>query len=76
MKSLYSPIGDYWKSQANFKVMYYWAICVLFFTSIISFFGSKTGSIMLLAYFMLCLNFVILLISLIFLKILYQEIFL
>ena len=68
MKSLYSPIGDYWKSQANFKVMYYWSVSVLFFTSIISFFGSKTGSIMLLAYLMLCLNFVILLISLIFLK--------
>ena len=51
MKSLYSPIGDYWKSQANFKVMYYWSVSVLFFTSIISFFGSKTGSIMLLAYY-------------------------
>ena len=56
MKSLYSPLGDYWKSQANFKVMYYWSISILIFTSIISFYGSQTGSVTLLAYLMFCLN--------------------
>ena len=68
MKSLYSPLGDYWKSQANFKVMYYWSISILIFTSIISFYGSQTGSVTLLAYLMFCLNFIILLVSLTFLK--------
>ncbi len=68
VKTLYAPIGDYWKSQANFSAMYVWSFSLLFLTSGLLLFGTKFESIKFIAYLIFFLNILFLLASLIFLK--------